>query len=402
MFSVWCKGTPDYSNSGANAYFKAELCDNFSAWPACVSYGREISIQDHITTNWQQFSMIITTAADIVEFRAVIGWNNRFGSETGTLYWDDLYVAQIMEPFRLAIGDTEIETSSYLGISSPSNRLYTVTDEEMATASPTTPFKFLLGMQDDSLVSRGTTDPSTQMNISVDNIFTNNVANFRSDLSTSNEGTRTIYASNVWAKTSFSDQHITDLMYTTSKITATAYDLDADRGFWDVMSVSNQQYGFITFIDDDTNYPTFLGEVMPDPGMETGTATWNPGDLSTAYGRSGIGAEVSHHQTFGVDSVYCDRFPVHNLPMEVSIDAVLVAWTDGGSVWFTIRFYDADDAEIGSSSKTITSDITSSWDTFSFRCIPPTNTASARVYGYVRSNWDNYNWVSAYVSLQNI
>jgi len=375
--SAWVKASPDYTNTGAQPYMKMEF---FGGPP----YTNQIDIMEYLSTNWIKVSMTCTSAYETYEIRGVMGFCNRFSGETGTLYWDDVYLGESTDPFQVAIGTSNLIPYGVHGgfsdaIHTWTNELFEITDAQMAEISPADPLKIILGIRDDSAVSRGTTDVTTQMNASVEGILTNNVANYNATLSSDFEGTRSMRSSNVWSITSFSVDQISDLVFTTSKVSATIYDADHDRGYVDVMCDTNQQFGYISFMDDDEFPPVLMGEILEDPTMDN--CTWT----STMYSACPY---ISHRMRYGGSHSVSEqagnstRMDVRALPMEISIDANFEGDPDDGYISFGIHCYDTNGTLIENRGRSVWPPtlVLSNWTTYTSRIIPPAGTVSVAFY----------------------
>lgn len=151
--------------------------------------------------------------------------------------------------------------SNFVGSGGTTNWIYRASDGELTAVSALQPLRFWIGARDDSKINRGTTDPATNMNLTIDGIVVSNVANYDASFSSSLNETTNSRPTNVWTwVTRFSDAEITMLMTNTASglgtnlISVTMSDADADR-IGDSTGVVNQQYGYLVVTDDDTTPP---------------------------------------------------------------------------------------------------------------------------------------------------
>ncbi len=160
------------------------------------------------------------------------------------------------------------------------NSTYELVDGDLGYVSATNPLRLIFNVFDErSGLSRGTTDSATQMNVSVANLTTNNVANFSEGESSPLGNTAQATATNIWKWTTISATEMNNLIANPSnRISATVHDADIDRAN-DRLSLSNQLFGYLRVIDDDGASPT-LGS-SPLKVMSGGTL------LSTLAGTSG-------------------------------------------------------------------------------------------------------------------
>jgi len=139
------------------------------------------------------------------------------------------------------------------------NRLFTITDEEMVGFA-TNPLRIIFNVYDAySGLNRGSNSVATNMNITIVNLFTDNVTNYNTNGSSA--GTTTTNSTSQWTFA----QQITGtsalmnlLMFTTSRVSANIPDADNDR-VSDSLWRSNLQFGFVRWNDDDST-PPFLRE----------------------------------------------------------------------------------------------------------------------------------------------
>lgn len=158
---------------------------------------------------------------------------------------------------QISIGNTNVA-----GTGAQSNWVYRTTDGALVSVSAGNPLRFWVGARDDSRINRGTTNPATNMNLTVDDIIVSNVANFSAALSSSYASTTNARSTNVWEWTArFTDAEITKLMTNdfgyglgTNRISVSMTDADADR-IGDSLSALDLQYGFLVVTDDDTTPP---------------------------------------------------------------------------------------------------------------------------------------------------
>ncbi len=171
-----------------------------------------------------------------------------------------------------------------VGGTTDTNGIWYVDDEELLGPA-TNPIRIVFNVYDPNGVNRGTDTTLTNMSITIENIFTNNVTNF--NLAGSAANTTNNFSTSQWTIVSqFSPAHIDSLMFTTSRVSANLVDGDNDRLYDEAWS-SNRQFGYITFIDDD-DQPPFLRSFGgtnaalqvfhrgdPSLGFATGSNIWD-------------------------------------------------------------------------------------------------------------------------------
>jgi len=152
-----------------------------------------------------------------------------------------------------------------LGGGTTSNIFYPTTDGALAGVAATNPLLFWVGARDDSGLNRGTTNPSSNMNFTLDGIVVSNTANFDASRSTSFAASTNPRPTNVWAwSTAFTSDELTTLITNTvnglgtNRISLSLFDADSDR-LNDASSLINRQYGYLVVSDDDATPPVLSG-----------------------------------------------------------------------------------------------------------------------------------------------
>ncbi len=199
---------------------------------------------------WTWVSLTSTSPANAAWVRIVIQAYDI--SDHGALQFDDPVLGPyVSRPLAVQYGGTNC---SFTG--SGTNAVFTIYDGYLADAGDEKPFRLVFGAYDaDSGLSRGTSDASTQMNVAVTGLTTDNVANYSWRDSTADAETRQDGAASVWKWTSVGATEIGSMYGKTNLITLTMFDTDDDRD-GDRMTNANHQYGYLYVIDDDTNGPT--------------------------------------------------------------------------------------------------------------------------------------------------
>jgi|GEM_PF-2525381 len=163
--------------------------------------------------------------------------------------WSVSNLVQVLRPLHVTVGDD----SKFLS-GDTTNRLYRVTDGELASLSSSNPFRLSFGLEDFSGIAR--TGYDSNMTISIGTVVVSNNVDFSEDESTPApaEGIST----NVWRFESFTYDDIGDLFTAGSNlVSVTAPDADDDRDS-DQTTLFNQRFGFLQVRDDDTNGPVML------------------------------------------------------------------------------------------------------------------------------------------------
>ena len=196
------------------------------------------------------------------------------------------------EPWQAQGMDMELDGQGQANGGSNSNTLFTISDGELAEVSALIPLEFIFNVYDYSGINRGTTDPTTNMSMTVTDLITSNVANFVAG-SSSNDTTMSGSIS-VWEYTSgFSFQEITTLFTNlaagavegTNTIYVTMMDTDKDleaagcAGI-DKMSITNLQIGLLNFTDEDSTSPN-LRDISG--ANDNSVEVWVGGDTKLGY-----------------------------------------------------------------------------------------------------------------------
>lgn len=173
-----------------------------------------------------------------------------------------------LRAMQISIGSTNLT-----GSGGSNNWVYGATDGQLVSVSAGNPLRFWLGARDDSGINRGTTNPATNMNFTLDGIVISNVANFDATLSSTFAQTTNARATNVWTWIApFSNAEITQMMTNTvdglgsNRISVAMSDADADR-IADALGITNQQYGFLVVTDDDVTVPVANNMTINGIGM---------------------------------------------------------------------------------------------------------------------------------------
>jgi len=155
------------------------------------------------------------------------------------------------------------------------NVVLQVSDGAFYSASGANPLAFSFNVSDTSSISRNTVGASSNMNVTVQNLTTNNTANYAA--SKSSASATAANATSVWEWTSGGDQVLVSNLFgpgtigLTNVVQATIRDDDND---WtgDNLTLATQQFGYVWLYDDDTNAPVranLLGEnLLTNSGFE--------------------------------------------------------------------------------------------------------------------------------------
>ncbi len=233
-------------NYSANTYVKLEFKDG-----SFVDVGgtTEVNINSVLNSAWQTYRVSGTAPAGTVYVRATLIASDGAGLAGTDLdaHFDNLRVNPESE--------------------GPLQLVFTVHDAE-------------------SGLSRGTTDSASQMNVTVENLTTSDVANYDNGASTPFAQTRYAGAFSTWTFDTYPEptgQWIDDMINEGSNlVSATVYDADNDRPD-DRMSVPSQPFGWIRVRDNDTNAPVLgvsgVTNLLRNPGFEE-----EGSDIYTAWG----------------------------------------------------------------------------------------------------------------------
>jgi len=268
-FSIMSMRNQEAPCSWLCTYLKLECYDSTNLYYGNQLLTNQVDLSAIVTTSWRRLTHSIYTPPGTKSVRACFGYSVDYpthleGPEGYYIYWDDAFVGESVDLCDVRIGTSSVPTSvdgMYIrGTETFTNTIFYLSDESLYRVASTNPLHIRLGVLDAdnrgrSGLLRGTTDPAAEMNLSIEGLCTNNVANFCPNKSSPFEETKTVLSSNVWEFDSFSVDQINALLSLGSvKIVATVRDADADRPA-DQLALSNQQFGVLSFADDDTTAP---------------------------------------------------------------------------------------------------------------------------------------------------
>ncbi|OQA29014.1 MAG: hypothetical protein BWY59_00583 [Verrucomicrobia bacterium ADurb.Bin345] len=202
---------------------------------------------------WTWVSVLATAPVNAAWARFVIYAEGvSTAADSGALQFDDAILRPLV-PFGVQVGNRYIRPDN--GDTSV-NANYALTDRDVATVGATNPLKLIFGVYDaDTGLSRGTSDVSTQMNVSVENLVTNNVSLYSTNASSPFSATFSSDAYSVWQwETMTSEQMASMIAAGSNEVTATIFDADDDRAN-DRLSLPGQRFGFLRVVDNDTQVP---------------------------------------------------------------------------------------------------------------------------------------------------
>ncbi|MFH0879440.1 MAG: hypothetical protein V2A34_06975, partial [Lentisphaerota bacterium] len=219
-----------------SCYIKAEC---YEADGSTKIKENEVGINALLTTNWQTFTVAVTSPVNTAIARGVIGvWNTLGGSNY--VMFDNANLAEAA-PLKLMIGNTV-----YMPSEQTTNALFYVDAAALTNVSAGNPLRLIFGAYDvGSGLSRGSNDASYQMNVDIEGTITDNTANYMEHESTPFADTFLGSATSTWKWTSFTSGELATLTNVgAKKITVTIYDADADRSNDRLMSI-NHQFGWL-------------------------------------------------------------------------------------------------------------------------------------------------------------
>lgn len=212
--------------------------------------------------NWTRVSVLATAPADCAF--AEWGMFTEGMGEVGGLQFDDVWLGpQISGPLAVQIGST-VYTGNPAG---SVDAVFEIPDGPIANVSETNPLILVFSTYDaGSGLSRGNSSASTQMNVTVENLATADVAGYREDDSTAFAGTLADGAITVWRWTNVTAAQVQAMVNGgDNEITATIFDTDDDRPS-DRGTLSDQRFGYLRVVDDDTNAP-LVGSALSNRAM---------------------------------------------------------------------------------------------------------------------------------------
>ncbi|NCC53064.1 MAG: choice-of-anchor D domain-containing protein, partial [Spartobacteria bacterium] len=241
------------------------------------SDGLEIATNNFVaelTTDWQTFSMTFTTHASDTNYGCFVHvWNNETGSYEGRAEFDTLYVGRAtdMAPMQLWRNTSIQRICTNALIAGTTNAIYTYTDYEFRFMNS---FPMLLRFavfDEGSGLSRGTTDPSTQMTVTVYNPETdtywlsNNCSYYYPSFSSAFADTFQDGGTSTWRIGVLQANEIVGAMVgTTNRITVTVPDTDNDRA-GDRSTLTDYQMGYLVIEDDDPDAPLIISNAFGRP-----------------------------------------------------------------------------------------------------------------------------------------
>ncbi|MBN1269925.1 MAG: hypothetical protein JXB04_10070 [Kiritimatiellae bacterium] len=202
---------------------------------------------------WTWVSVLATAPTDAAWARFVIFADGVAEGDVGALQFEDVVLRPLV-PFGVQVGDRYIRPDN--GDTS-TNAVFTITDHDLVAASATNPFKLIFGTYDaEGGLSRGNEGATTQMNVTVANLITDDVSKYAPTVSTPFDETTSEDAYSVWmweeSITAFYAQNMMDAG--SNEVTAVIFDADDDRD-GDRMSLADQRFGFLRVVDNDTSPP---------------------------------------------------------------------------------------------------------------------------------------------------
>jgi len=259
----------------ANMYVKIEF---FNAGWSLVG-AIETNLNSVLSTAWQTFFLTTTSpASDTVYSRAVFGVWDEGGTGNARAYIDDPCLSAV-HPMRVFIGSQEYTAA---GGDTTTNAIFYIAGKDLAAVSSGNPLRLVFGAYDEgSGLSRGTTNPDSQMNVDVGSAIANNVAQYLSAESSPYASTYSGGATSVWRWESLSAEELlalTNGVAVTSKVTVTIYDADYDRTTGDRTAIIDQQFGYLVV----TSGPPVTSKVIYD-GFAASSGSLNGGSGGTGW-----------------------------------------------------------------------------------------------------------------------
>ncbi|NCC53204.1 MAG: hypothetical protein EOM20_18605, partial [Spartobacteria bacterium] len=151
------------------------------------------------------------------------------------------------------------------------NTVFEILDGELANAD-SAPITFSFNAWDRSGLNRGLNSASTNMNVTIDGVTTNNVTNYNASASSSD--TTVSSATSLWTwVTAFGYDTITDMYADGSSnhpVLANVIDADNDRDGDNLWGLTNRQFGMYRVTDDDVVAPITRT-------LDNAEATWGAG-----------------------------------------------------------------------------------------------------------------------------
>ncbi|MFH0878434.1 MAG: carbohydrate binding domain-containing protein, partial [Lentisphaerota bacterium] len=389
---------------------------------------------------WTRISMVATSPAscNMVMFEI----DSYDMSTSGALQFDDVWLGPYASlPFAVQVGGVPCPVV----VTNGTNSVFLVTDGDLVTLSETNPLMMIFGTYDVfSGLSRGLSGASTQMNVSVENWLSANTTNY-SEFNSSDAASTTIDgAASVWKWITPLDSTLVQSLIDagSNRVRATVIDADYDR-VGDRMSLSNQQFGIVRVVDDDSESPHYasnastaplgvwigVSNVTPsasttnaifvvtdsdlalvggtnlllNPGFEDGLNNYVYGDNVAAIAgaaESGTRGLVFYGWTNATGLVFQDRPVTAGATYEFTVRARKEANFNAPFFYMKVEAYDINGASTGAAAETnifLSADLTTSWRTLRQTYTMPAGTVTGRVVIFLPAATsnplgdDNYN-----------
>ena len=248
------EGTADPGTDGDLIHTRYTLIDPLGTDPVVVHGSANYSVAGLISTNFNDENTLITRHASVAcaYYQQFQGMTGEFGSESCS--------ADPGEGLQIYVG-TNLATHTQGG----TNIIYQVTDADLFNAGASNVWFSFKVYDEGSGIARATNGYTTNMNITVAGLTTNNVAQYDSTRSASD--TTIDSSTSVWTYTSFTSNQISSLLNTTNKVTSTVVDKAG-------ATLTNQQFGYFAVVDDDAVCPVSTSIVIYSvSGISTASTT---------------------------------------------------------------------------------------------------------------------------------
>jgi autotransporter-associated beta strand protein len=222
----------------------------------------EVEIKSFLTAEWQTFTVAVTSPANTVWARGVMGvWKDPM-TGTNIVMFDNANLAEDAGPLKVMIGGTVITPSEQT-----TNALFVISSTALTNVSAGNPLRLIFGAYDvGSGLSRGTDDTANQAHISIGTAIQTNNAQYDSSESSAYEATYAGGATSTWKFTSFSEGQFSAMISAvTNPIIMTIRDADFDRTD-DRLSSTNALFGYLVVTSPPASQVGMIYDWFPNSG----------------------------------------------------------------------------------------------------------------------------------------
>ncbi len=372
----------------------------YGAGGALLSFSEQ-DMQPTLTTNWQTFALVFTSAAGTLSNRISLFTWGVGGS--GFTYLDNAFLQK--GPIREEALRIQIGATNYYQADTTTNGMVVLNDGDLRAVTSDNPLRiFLHGHDAGSGLSRGTTDNSTQMNLDIGTWLTDNASAYWSAESSAYSSTFNPGTSNAWRWTSFSAADV-DALFATNRVRISIPDADADRP-GDQQWLTNHQAGYLHIQDDDSGYPIAAWtNLLPNGGFDANGSGWTIYGWGAEVASMGFDDWAAEDGNWGLyfredcqRGIYRDVAAGPGQVYTLTIRAKKQPGFSVGSCYIKIECFNAAFGNLLNLEYNFNALLTTEWKTFSTTVTSPVNTAWARA---TIGSWNNPVTGTDYVMMDN-